>query len=861
MAHRTPRRRLYRILLRLLPRDVREQWGRDMEEVFAHRLARDGGSPLRSVTVWIRAVADLLGHAAAERWAPRRGGKGGGWRMTGQDLRYAVRAVGRAPVFALAAVVTLALGIGSVTATFSVVHAVLLEELPYQAPDRLVMVWPEENYNKAMVASTLEAVPALESLSGYSVWDFTLTGEGEPREVKGVLVSAGHFELLGVEAALGRTFTPEEGEPGRAGVVVLSHGLWVRAFGADPDVLGRVLELSGAEYDRRTVVGIMPAGYDPLLGEGDLWVPLETDPSLSPEEDGSWFVNGRIGRLAPGIALEQAQEQVRAYALAIQARMPRLLDVEDARTATVQPLRTFVAQGLDRVLWVALGAVSLVLLIAAANVTNLLLARGEARARDIAVRSALGAPRRRMMRMLMAESGFLGGAGGILGVLLAYGLVHVLVRSAPADFPRIQEVDVDRAVLTFAVAVTLLATLVAGFVPAWRGSRANVVSSLGGGARGAGGRGSSRLNNTLVGAQVGLAVMVVVGSGLMLRSLHRRLEVDPGIRGEGVLTLHPNPPESRYTEASAYRQYYAEVLRRVGGLPGVRSVGAINLLPGTQSNWSFPTYPEDVDIAEDGTVPSVNFRGVVPGYFETVGIPLLRGRVLEAGDRTDAEAVLVVNEAFVKEFWPDGTALGKGVRVFSRTGAPYRVVGVVADVRQHSRKEEPRPELYVSYEQWGWGAIWSVDPDVPISGLDELAAVMGRSTGTTRFLALLLTGFGMLALCLGAVGVFGVTTYMVGRRTPELGVRIALGGSRISVLATALRGSLTPVLAGMLVGLLGAASTSGLLDSVLYGIEPTDPVTFAGVSLLLVGVATLATLLPAWRTTRRMDPVRVLNGD
>jgi predicted permease len=858
-----------------------------MAGVFGHRLEQAGPSVRRRGWVWARGLVDLAVHASAEWLRALVGETGhddGRRRMEGMtvDLKHGLRALRGAPVLSAVAVLTLALGVGASTSTFSVVYAVLLEGLPYRDAGRLVTVWPEENFNKAMVAAADRAAPALESVSGYTGWTFTLTGEGEPREIQGAQVSAHHFDLLGVSAALGRTFLAGEGRPGGAGVVVLSHDLWIRVFGGDPDVVGRTVDLSGAEYDRRTVVGILPAEHRALFDDAELWVPLEVDPSLGPPDDGTWFVNHRVARLAPGATREQAQAQVRRFAVDLQAGMPRLLDEEDARAATVQPLRTALADGMDDVLWVALGAVSLVLLIACANVANLLLARGEARNRDLAVRSALGADRRRVIGMLVSESGMLGVAGGGLGILLAYGLVDLLVRTAPPDFPRIGDVGVDGAVLGFAVGATLVATLLAGLFPALRNSRVDATASLGSG-RGASVRRAGRLTPLLVGAQVALAVTVVVGSGLMLRSLDRLLAVDPGLRGERVLTFRANPPESRYETPESYRRYYDQILERVAALPGVASVGAINLLPGTTSNWSFPTYPEGVPVTEGATVPSANFRGVVPGYFETVGVPLREGRYPAATDDADAEPVLVVNEAFVREFWPGEDVLGRSVRIFSAGATPYRVVGVVGDVRQHDRKEASRPEMYVPHEQWGWGmsqwvmvrfagdrveareaevrdAVWSVDPDVPVTGMEELASVLGRSTRTTRFLAILLSAFGALALALGAVGVFGVTAYTVGRRTAEFGVRLALGGSRRAVVAAALGRSMAPVSVGLGVGLLAAYGASGLLESVLYGVEPTDLGTFAGVAGLLATVAVSAALAPAWRASR-VDPVRVLDGE
>jgi len=381
---------------------------------------------------------------------------------------------------------------------------------------------------------------------------------------------------------------------------------------------------------------------------------------------------------------------------------------------------------------------------------------------------------------------------------------------------------------------------------------------------------------------VALAVMVVVGSGLMLRSLHRMSAEDPGLDGEGVLVFRPNPPSGRYPDGEAFLGYYADVLARVAALPQVERVSAIHLLPGTSDNWSFPTYPEGVEI--EGTVPSVNIRLVYPGYFETVGMGLVQGRALAASDDAGGEKVVVVNQAFVDRFWPGEDPLSRSLRIMGPNSDVRRVVGVVDDVRQHGLGREPRPEMYFTHAQLAWNtslwvaarmrpgvdapeqaasvqeAAWSVDADVPLSGMDELSRVFGASAGTTRFLAGVLGAFGALALLLGAVGVFGVTTFTVGRRTPEFGVRIALGASRGEVLGSALGGSLIPVAVGLGVGLAGAAASAGALASVLYEVEPSDPATYAAVALTLLAVATLASLLPAWRASR-LDPVSVLNGE
>ena len=881
--------RLYRLLLRALPGDMRQRFGPEMEELLRTRLAEAGSAPSRA-RVWLRAIADVGVQAVgmgAQAVALRLGTREEeGWTMStlSQDVRYGARSVLGAPGVALIAILTLGLGIGASTATFSVVHAVLLDELPFEEPDRLVFVWPEVNANKAMTLMAAERVPSLEAVAGMAGWTLTLTGAGEPREIDALVVSAGYFDLLGVRPALGRGFRPNEDLPGEAGVVILSHELWVSAYGADTGVLDRTIELGGAEYDRRRVIGVTPPASGGLWRDVDVWIPLEGDPALGLANDDTWFVNDRIARLAPGATPERATTEVRAYAAEVARALPNRFAPDDVTGATVRPARAYLAREVSAAVWVALGAVSLVLLIGCFNVANLLLARGDARARDLAVRAALGAGRLRITRMLLTEAAVLGLAGGAVGVLAASALVRVIVALAPESFPGIESVALNPSVLVFGIGATVLATLGAGLVPAFRVGRARATAALGGGVRGADARAGGRLTPFLVGTQIALAVVVTVGSGLMLRSLSTLLAVDPGIDGEGVLTFKPTPPAGRYPDGEAFQGYYAQVVGRVALLPDVESAGAIHLLPGTTSNWSFPTYPEGYEVEEGMPRPSVNFRAVRGAYFETTRIGVVSGRGVGDTDRADDEPVVAVNEAFVRTFWPGEQAVGKTLTFFSASGTQYRVVGVIADVHQHGREIEPLPEMYFSHQQVPWNqmsmwimarvrsgdplalarsveeAVWAVDPDVPIAGMADLSEVLGESTRTARFLTVLLASFGGLALGLSAVGVFGVASYTSGRRRPEFGVRLALGSSRALVVRAAVTKSLGPVVIGLATGLAAAAAASGLLTSALFGVRPLDPITFAAVTVLLGGVGVLASAIPAWRASR-VDPVSVLSSD
>lgn len=803
-----------------------------------------------------------------------------------QDLRYALRGVRTSPGLAVLAIVTLGLGIGASTAMFSIVHGVLLERLPFHDPDRLVVVWPEVNANKAMTLLAAERMESLEAISGFSTWTLTLTGNGDPRELDGLQVSTNYFEVLGVRPLHGRAFGRDEDLPGAAGVVILSHDLWTNAFGADPGVVDRMIDLGGADYERRRVIGVMPPGIEDFLQDVDVWIPLEGDPALGLQADNSWYVNVRIARLAPGATMEQANAEVREYAAEVQRELPDIFAVEESEQASVRQVREYLTRDVRASIWVALGTVGLVLVIGCLNVANLLLVRGDRRRRDLALRVALGASRPRMTRMLLTEASILGVAGGVLGVAAAYGFVRIILAQAPENLPGMASVAVSPIVLAFAVGATVLSTIVAGLVPALRVGRIGATAALGGGDRGAARRHAGWLTPALVGGQIALAVIVTIGSGLMLRSLTTLLAIDPGIDGTNVMTFKPVPPASRYPDGLSFREYYRQVSERVAALPFVEAVGSINLLPGTRNNWSFPTFPEGYNLDGHVPTPSVNFRAVRDDYFEVTRIPLRAGRALGDADREDAEPVVMVNETFVSNYWPEGEAIGKTLSFFSADGTRYRVVGVVADVHQHGRDMEPFSEMYFSHDQVPWNqmslwimarvrpgeagasswaaplraAVWSIDPEVPITGMAHLSDVLVQSTRGTRFLTLLLSAFGALALLLSAVGVFGVTAYSSGRRRAEFGVRLALGSSRKSILRSALMRSLAPVCVGLAVGLMGAGLASGLLESALFGVTASDPLTFVGVTFVMSLTAVAASVIPAWRATR-VDPMRVLASE
>ena len=888
---------LYRRLLALLPADFRRRYGDEMDADLAERLGELRGSPAARAAWWLRAFADLVATAARERTraARRPPHRRQEPRRTAMDivsaeLSWAIRSLRRSPVVAALAVLTLGLGIGASTAVFSAVHKLLLEPLPYRAADRLVIVWPEQAFNKALVRRVGRAMPALEGISGVSNWAFTLTGGQEPEEVLGSQVSANHFELLGIQPALGRAFLPEEGRRGRNGVVVLSYELWQRRFAGDPAILGKRIPLAGDDLDERTVVGVMPKGYQPLAAAEAtplVWVPYAEPKSWVVGEDDSWYVNWRVGRLALGATLAQARAQLRAEARRLHEQGFNTIGEEAARTADVVPLSRDREAGVAAPLWLLMGSVGLVLLIACANVANLLLARGEGRERELTVRRALGAGSLAIARQLFVESVLLGLAGGALGVGLAFVLVRVLAGSAAAMLPRLGAVTVDGTALAFCLAASLAAAVLFGALPALRGARRSAAAGLRAGGPGALGAGRGRpLPSWLVAAQVALAVVVAVASGLMLRSLRALYAVDSGLESKGVLALRLSPPRSKYRDSAAYNALYDRLFDRLAGLPGVRGVGGIQLLPLTWGNWSFPSYVEGHPVAPGDTAPYLSFRVIRPGYFESLDIPLLGGRHLRADDGLgDAADLAVVNETLARRFWPDAPAeraLGKEIRLFGPDGNPVRIVGVVGDVRQFALDRAVEPELYVTAQEWTWAvelytvlrtdgdpmalapavraAVWSVDADVPISDLRPMSEVVTRSAGMRRVLGLLLTVFGLMALALGSVGVFGVTAYTVARRLPELGLRKALGATGGQLVATTVREGLRPVALGVVAGVAAALAAGRLMVSQLFAVTADDPATLAAVALVLLAVGAIATALPAWRAGA-VDPMRVLRRE
>jgi putative ABC transport system permease protein len=803
-----------------------------------------------------------------------------------QELRFAARSLARNPAFTAVAVLTLALGIGANTAIFSVVNAVLLRPLPVAEPSRLVTVfhfYPSlGNLEAGMAVPTfVEMGERARSFSGVATqtgWGVNAAGEGggEPERLTGALVTGGYFSTLGVPAAVGRALLPADAEGDGQRVVVLSDGLWRRRYGADPGVVGRTLRLNGEAYE---VVGVMPAGFRDLFGaDAELWGPLTFVPAQM-EARTSEFMS-LVARLRPGVTPAEAGREMAAFAERLKADNPGAYPADwSLRTRGITEQLT---GDLRPALMVLLGAVGFVLLIACANVANLLLARATARHREVAVRAALGAGRGTLVRQLLTESILLSLVGGVGALALAALGLKALAALQPDGIPRMDEVSIDGTVLLFTLAVAVLTGALFGLAPALKVSRADLQSTLRQGGRGAvGDAGGRRVGRALIVTEFALALMLLVGAGLLLRSFARLTQVDPGFDPANVLTAEVFLPPAQYPSDTARVAFLEALEARLTAVPGVRSVGATTAIPfGGGETRSFNV--EGFQPGPDQPDPWGDYRVVTPGYREAMRIPLLRGRFFTAADRMGAPPVVVVDRDLAERYWPGADPIGK--RVGFEAGDSIRwmeVVGVVEHTAVEGLDAERRVQLYRPSLQSGPGfsvlairgagdperltravraAVRSLDPALPLSQVRTMDDRLAAAVGPRRFSMLLLAVFAGIALLLAAVGIYGVISFDVTRRTQEMGVRMALGAERGSVVRLVLRQGLRPALVGVAVGVAGALALTRLLRSQLYGVAATDPVTFAVVIGLLLGIAALATLLPARRATR-VDPMVALRSE
>ncbi|MFN2431557.1 MAG: ABC transporter permease [Gemmatimonadota bacterium] len=811
------------------------------------------------------------------------------------DLRIAARSLRRAPGLAAAVVVTLALGIGATTATFGAVHELLLRPLPYPAPDRLMAVWtrwegsPRSQLSPAEFLDFRESVAAFEELAVYTDVPLALTGSGEPQVLKGAVVSSSLFPALGVEAALGRTFTQEENLPDRDAVAVLSDGLWRRRFGASPDVIGRRIQLEGEPH---TIVGVMPPGFslpeEVVSGEPtELYVPLGLDPAQVTNR-GSHFLQG-LARLKPGVTPAAGAAALAARAERSVGEFPDDYPPTMRFEALATPLREDVVGDLRPALLILLGAVLVVLLIACANVAGLLLARGEERQREIAVRSALGASRAALARQPVAESLLLGLAGGLLGLLIATWGTSALSAVRPDGLPRMPGAPVSLPLLAFALALSALTGIACGFAPVAGVARRDLDRTLRGGGRAdVSGGGRQPVRAGLVLAQLALALLLLVSAGLLTRSFSRLLAVDPGYATTGLLTVAVSLPSAAYAEASRVRGFFRETRERVAALPGVRAAGWVTNLPLASSlgdlNFHVEGRPEP-----GGDSPDADWQAVTPGYFEAMRMRVLRGRGILPTDDERAPGVVVISRSLARLYWPGEEALGKRFVLGGGAGPGLvTVVGVVADVRHAELASEARPQMYLPQAQFlfwnGGGPVSSMtlvvrsegepaalapavarelrglDSNLPLGEFLTMEQVRAASVAAPRFAMLLLGAFSAVALALAGVGVYGLVSHATGRRTREVGLRLAHGAGPGDVLRLLVGGALRLAAIGVGVGLAAALVSTRVLAGMLYGVSPTDPVTFLGIPALLLAVALFASWLPARRVLRG-DPMAALRQE
>jgi predicted permease len=802
------------------------------------------------------------------------------------DLRYSARKLLRAPGFTLAAVLTLAIGIGANTAIFSVVNGVLLRRLPFPQPERLVRLFQGSPSTGSMHADIspkdfedwrTQSVTIQQAGAYWFVDDqsgVTLTGIGDPERVATTFITGGFFPTLGRSALVGRA-PAQEIDRGEDRVVALSYGYWKRRFGGDPSVIGRAVTLDRKTY---TIAAVMPADFAYPSSRVEMWLPVAHIPEDGiPRHRGVRWLAG-IGRLKDGVTPAQAQGDLDAIARRLAATYPESNAGWDA--TTVLSLREFLVGDVRPALVVLAFAVGLVLLIACANVANLQLARALGRGREIAVRQALGAAASRIIRQLLTESLLLSLIGGALGVALALWGVDVLLGSAGENLPRAAEVRTDGRVLVFAALASLVTGILFGLAPALRMARPNLQMSLKEGGRGSttGGH-SAMLRSLLVVGEIALAMVLVTGAGLMAKSLWRLVNVDPGFDPHGVLTVNFTIPNQRYSSDTAWLGYYEDVLRRVAAVRGVQAVGGIKNLPlrGSGEQMAVST---DGDVSFSGGEGQRAWMNFVGGdYFRAMHIPLKAGRLLEPTDRRGAPGVLVINEALAKALWPDKEAVGKTIHLGKAASLP--VVGVVGDVHAEALGTPASPAMYISVFQAPRvmvnlvvrtagpplsyigavrAAIWAADPAQAITSIGTMESQVGESVARPRFFTALLVIFGAAGMILGALGVYGVISYVVSQRLHEIGIRVALGAAPREVLRMVVRQGLMLALGGVAIGLALALGSTRLLASLLYGVGTADVMTYGSVAVLLTAVACLASFIPA-RRAARVDPLVVLRSE
>ena len=858
------------------PGDVSEELRQHLDDQY--RELRDSGvshdEALRLMADDVRAVRSTRASLRPE--------------LIAADVRYAFRTLRRNPGFATVVLLTLALGIGANAAIFSVVNGVLLRPLPYRDADRLMVIWGDLRRPglNDIPASAGEYVDyrdrshVFEQVAAYDTVGFNLTGGGEPERVDGAVVTTTFFSLLGASPQVGRTFVTAEDQPGRDDVVVLSHSLWTRRFSANPAIVGRTVPIDGRPAQ---VVGVMPAAFQFPDRTIEVWKPFVLDAeALSNNNRGSHGYT-MLARLKAGISRQQAQADLNAVTATFKADHPG--NYRNGFGATLRSLQDEIVGDTGRPLVVLLSAVAVVLLIACANVANLLLARAASRRKEIALRTALGASRGTLVRQLITESVLVSSIGGLIGLGLAAGGVDLLMAAAPDSIPRIQEVGVDARVAVFTALLSLVTGLVFGLVPALRASRAPLNDALKEGGRASGGV-YGFAGRALVVSEVALSLVLLIAAGLLIHSFTRLQDVAPGFETSRLLTFRLSLPESRYTTFQKGQAFFDELFASLRRNPDVRAAAAINAMPFSGSGGSRTFHVEDREEKRPEDQPEEQLRIVTDGYFAAMGIPIAAGREFTERDSLNQPRVAVINDAMARKHWPHESPIGR--RVSFSTDEPhwYEIVGVAGNIKHRALEAADRPELYVPYRQplfAGWtvrpmyvvvrtsadpaatvatvrNAVARLDRDQPIADMRTMDERIGRSLASRRFNMVLLALFAGLALTLAAVGIYGIVAYSVTERTHEIGVRVALGAQRRDVLAMVIGQGMAMVATGTAIGVAAAAALARLMSSLLFGVSAVDPATFVAIPTLLIGVALAACYIPARRATR-VDPLQTLKAE
>jgi putative ABC transport system permease protein len=805
------------------------------------------------------------------------------------DLRYGLRMLWKNPGFTLVAVVTLALGIGANTAIFSVVNAVLLRPLPYAEPERLTMVWTKiekiglmQNWvSEPEVLDFRQQSQLFESFGVINSGSFSLTGGGEPEQLNGALVSTNLFSLLGVKMKIGRDFNADEEKPGTTRVAILSHGFWQRRFGGKESVIGNTIYLNG---NSTIVVGVLPPHFALLLPPEahvptnlDLWMPYAVDYAKQNRYNHGMTV---IGRLKHGATVAQAQAEMDAIA----ARLDSIYYMNIGFAVKVVSMHGDIVKRTRSALLLLLGAVGFVLLIACANVANLLLARAAAREKEIALRAALGAGRLRVVRQLLTESVLLSLPGGLCGLLLAKWGVDALLKLSPSDLPRVEEVSVNGWALLFTLSLTVLTGMLFGLVPALQSSRTELTNSLKEGGRSVAGNARTRLRNAIVVGEVALSLVLLIGAGLVMRSFWHLLKVDPGLDPHRVLSMDLRLPGSKYPDGQATENFYRQLVEKVNAQPGVVSAAAISELPLSQT-YSSGTMTFEGVTANAERADRVSFevdqRAITPDYFKVMKTPLLAGRFFTPQDGAGRPPVVIIDETLARRLWPNTSPLGKRLTYGYYPEKPefrMEIVGVVKHIRHHRLDADVREQVYFPHAQRQDGgmtlairtasdpldlapavrqAVRSLDPDQPVYQVRTMEGLVANALAPARFTLSLLTIFAGVAGILAMVGIYSVMAFMVTQRTNEIGIRMALGAQARDTLSLIIRQGMTLAVIGIALGLIGSFAVQRLMKGLLFEVSATDPLTFVLISLMMMGAAFLACYIPARRATK-VDPLVAL---